>query len=315
MEYAVITRKSRVESSVDRTVKLTYTSTRVQSSPVHLEIAWVDKQDGKVILCVPTQSNCAMACTFCHTTGMSGKVAVSDLTSHEMVTAIQMAYEEQIQSIINPAPVLISFMGCGEPMNNWRNVVMAMSLLRTWAMKVKIPIRFAIATMLPATKIEEFTEFANYVKKLLHNVTVHLSLHFVNDLQRKRWMPAAAPITLSVNLLKWYSERTGNPVEIHYTLIAAENDSLMDAWGIENLLSGTNIPIKVLHFAPKEGETHQSPPAEWQKFLKEYLERAGVPVELYSPPGADIEAACGQFTVSDYIETADAGLVQLEVQA
>ena len=60
-----VTLKQRVSSKLDTTQKFLYTT----DSGKVLEISYIDKNDGKDILCAPTQSGCTQGCLFCHMTG------------------------------------------------------------------------------------------------------------------------------------------------------------------------------------------------------------------------------------------------------
>jgi 23S rRNA (adenine2503-C2)-methyltransferase len=283
-------------STLDLTQKMVYRIDR-STGPIQVGIAAIDKQDGKDVLCVPCQTNCAQACKFCHTTEMAGKVAVTNLTGFEMADLVEAAWNEAGFSV---QPLLVSYMGCGEPMANHGHILRSMLLLQDRAKILGVSIRYGFATMLPANRTESFREFTYQVAELGLKVKAHLSLHFTNDDQRKEWMPNATPIAESINLLESYRELTKNPIEIHYTLIGGMNDSVRDAEALRYLLTGRNIAVKLLKFNPKADEPAQPPNETWERFFASILTDWDIPVERYDSLGKDIQASCGMFAVTNY---------------
>jgi adenine C2-methylase RlmN of 23S rRNA A2503 and tRNA A37 len=295
----MLTLQSRIHSQKDRTQKLIYTLTR-PSGDTTIEVSAIDKQDGKVILCLPTQTNCAQACKFCHTTGLAGKVAVTNLTRYEIETITREAFVDA-GFTDTEGDLLVSFMGVGEPMANTTELVHAMLRLRGWGVLIRLNVRFGLATMLPRQHVEDFRSFTTLLAGLKLPVKIHLSLHYTSDVKRLEWMPMASPITQSIYLLEWYRRLTGNPVEIHYTLIDGVNDCVRDGSTLKTLLSESKIPVKLLKYNPAPGDSHRSPDADWTKYFQSMLEDKGIPTEWYDSPGADIASACGMFATDLYI--------------
>lgn len=288
-------------SQVDKTRKFIYSLNR-PDGPVTIEVGAIQKGDGKDILCVPTQTNCAQACKFCHTTGMAGKVAVTNLSPNEMTMIVMRAWNDA-EFHENHQPLLVSFMGVGEPATNLFSLIRAMSLMKTWAVKIKLPIRWGMATMLPEKHIEDFARFTTAIGFLRIPLKVHLSLHYPSTKERKEWMPAAAEVPESIAALQGYRKRTGNPIEIHYTLIAGVNDSLMQAHALANLIADDPIVVKLLQYNPMPGDENRSPDPVWTDFFRSQLAEHGIESEYYASPGADIQAACGMFLTDVYIPT------------
>lgn len=306
------------DSKVDRTRKLIYDLTR-ETGPsteevVTIEVAAIQKGDGKYILCVPTQTNCAQACRFCHTTEMAGKVAVSNLLPQEMAAIVEQAWANSAFAAEQPnQPLLVSFMGVGEPTANLFGLIRAMSLMKVWATKIGLPIRFGMATMLPEKYMQAFKQFTNAIATLRIPLKVHLSLHYTTTKERKSWMPTSAPVDLSIAALQRYRKVTGNPIEIHYTLIAHQNDWLGNAAALVNLLESDPVVVKLLRYNPLPGDTNCSPDPAWIELFRDELNRGGIESEFYASPGADIQAACGMFLAEAYAPIRrNAELVQIE---
>ncbi len=288
-------------SATDNTRKLIFTLDR-ESGPVTIEVGAIQKGDGKNILCVPTQTNCAQACKFCFTTDLAGKVAVTNLTWGEMLEIVKMSWIES-GFCNDPDPLLVSFMGVGEPMANTAHLVKTMINMRAWGLRVGLDVRFGVATMLPAKYVADFVGFSGVLASLRLPVKVHLSLHYPTTLERNRWMPSAAPVGDSVSALQGYRKLTKNPIEIHYTLIGGINDSLGHAAALRQLLEADPVPVKLLKFNPMPGDTLEPTGANFRDLFCEELAKGGIPTEFYASPGSDISAACGMFMTDAYIPT------------
>jgi 23S rRNA (adenine2503-C2)-methyltransferase len=298
--------KDTIKSSIDNTRKFIFVNNNRQV----MEIAYIDHADDKDSLCVPTQSACSMACKFCHTTDVLGKIKAANLWSGEIVEGVETAYKE-LGLAGRPRTLLVSFMGCGEPLENDFEVLQTMRAL-TSSFSGRVPlIRFGMATLMPRCSAGTFVRLAEAVKAEKIPLKVHLSLHFTQDELRRKWMPRAMDIAPSINLLEFYSMYTGNPVEVHYTLIDGVNDSDEDACRLGMLLRGRGVDVKLLRFNPKAGEPYQPTPAEGVKIFEGMLgEGFGVVSECYNPPGTDIGASCGQFMMDYYVKYAQEGKVQ-----
>ncbi len=273
------------KSKIDNTVKYAF---MIEGQPV--EFSYINKGDGKDIICTPTQTNCKMGCTFCHLTGRSAPVI--NLGPTQIFDGIRYIIGDL--DLPKSDTLLVSFMGAGEPLNNISNVIVAMILLSSDLFRHSYnTVRFAVASIIPSLK--QMQEFTSAVDLHMLPVKFHLSLHETGESTREELMPQAALIESSINIVENYSIKTGNPVEIHYTLIADVNDSDANVSRLAMLLRGRNIPIKFLAFKPKADGLQPTSP-ERVAVIREYLEHYGdVRTEFYDPPGGDIGASCGQF--------------------
>jgi 23S rRNA (adenine2503-C2)-methyltransferase len=300
-------------SAVDATKKLVFRMTRVPPDDqvtgsiqeFTIEVGLIDKNDGKHIICVPTQTNCAQACRFCHTTEMKGKVPAYNLNAEEMLGIVQAAWKWW-KPTGSQHGLLVSFMGVGEPMSNVPNLLQVIQRLLHWVGasidhdEYPRAIRFGVATMLPRYHQGSFERFTRMVEKLKLPVKLHLSLHYTVNDQRLHWMPSAGRIEEAVADLEYYRGLTKNPIEIHYTAIAGVNDTVNDILRLRELLRHSKVPVKFLKYNRLPGDQHQAPEAEWIAFMRSQLEEVGVPTEWYESPGADIAASCGMFMASLY---------------
>ncbi len=280
---------NKIESKLDRTVKYVF------SSPEIIECSYIDKQDGKDILCVPTQTSCNLGCKFCFLSDY--KMKVRNLTADEIVQSIDYTIKDMELPKKNVV-LLISFMGCGEPLLNLKNVISAMIILRKKYQKKYCIVRFAVATLVP--KILPFKRLTEQVIKNNLQVKVHLSLHSPFQDIREKLMPGAFHIWDSLWWLEQYIERTGNSAEIHYSMIDGVNDKENDLKQLIQLFGTKKIPIKFLAYNEKPSiELKQSKRVE---YFREELSKYGIVTEYYVPPGRDIGSSCGQFLMEYYLQ-------------
>jgi 23S rRNA (adenine2503-C2)-methyltransferase len=283
-------------SNIDNTVKYVF---KLDDGKI-MEIAYINKNDGKDILCVPSQTACCLRCKFCHTSDQPDFMLknLRNLRASEIVAGVERAFEEE-RLARRQRMLLVSYMGCGEPLLNWEQVFGSMTAI---AIKYH-PCRFALATILPmpGRGWQYLFNLAAKVWEANLQLKVHLSLHFTKDEQRKEWMPSAAPIMPSISALQFFRHIGGGSVEIHYTMIKGVNDGVDDAARLALLVRDKGIPVKLIQYNPREkssSEPSSKPMVEM--FIRE-LERNGVEYEWYVPPGRDVGASCGQF-MFDYYE-------------
>jgi len=278
-----------IKSKIDNTVKYVF-----ESNNSILEFSYINKNDGKDIIVVPTQTSCNLGCKFCFLTGL--KLKVRNLTPIELV--------EGITHVLNNVPdknkvLLVSFMGCGEPLLNINNVIDTMKCIEILYAQSYDVVRFAVASLIPDVLL--FNDFRYEIKKNNIKCKFHYSLHTTDFLLRKQLMPGAAKESINaiLPLLRVYM-REGNSVEIHYSLMDGINDTNEDVNTLTTYLGlDPVIPIKFLKLSEKEdSEYRQSKKID--EFRKS-LEYFGIPTEYYEPPGSDVGSSCGQFLL-DYYE-------------
>jgi len=260
-----------------------------------IEFSYINKDDGKDIICVPSQTMCNIGCKFCHTTDYIGKIKTRNLTEKEIADGVAYVYSD-LELAKTPRTLLISYMGCGEPILNNDGVVGSMQLIKN---SYEVYTRFAVATSLPKNHYPEFFEFTKRIGKL--PVKLHLSLHYTNDFQRKEWMPRALEIKPSILAAYFFRMQSGNPVEIHYALLEGVNDSEEDAQALAILLKDKDFNVKFLFYNEKDSLVNKPSPRVRLKSFRKALDEIEVEHEYYIPPGLSIGASCGQFLMEEYL--------------
>lgn len=271
----------RVDRSTDGTVKATLRT----GDDLQIEAVLIP-EEGRTTLCVSTQVGCAMACTFCATGAMG---FTRNLTTAEIIDQVcQMRRllegDDQITNIV--------FMGMGEPLLNFDNVVEAVRLLIDPKAFAMAPRRVTVSTVGVVPRIAE----------LLARVPVNLavSLHATTDEVRDRLVPLNRKFPLGVLLDSLRSLDTvtrRRPVFFEYTLIAGVNDSIDDARRLPALLAGIHSKINLIPMNPHPDSSFLPPDEETiDRFFRE-LSGQGRTVTLRRSRGPDIQAACGQLAL------------------
>jgi len=283
----------KISSKVDKTVKFIF---QLKDGLI-TEAAYINKDDGKDIICVSCQTACLLGCKFCFTTDFLGKIKVRNLTALEMTDVVSHVHES-LGLLQYNRMLLISYMGCGEPLCNTWHVLESMQELRN----KYSPIRFAIATLLPNQSWTNFFHLTKTVKTYKLDLKMHLSLHFTNDDIRKEWMPAALPYRTAIAALEFYTNLTGNSVEVHYAMIDGVNDSDDNAYALVDALQGRGIPVKLLQYNERKTINHHATEKSCVQRFMDILWDEGIDCEYYAPPGRDVSSSCGQFLYEYYLK-------------
>jgi 23S rRNA (adenine2503-C2)-methyltransferase len=270
------------------------------------EFSYINKNDGKDIICVSTQTLCAQGCKFCHVSDSIGKLKLRNITGDEINVGVELIIND-----LNFFPLLsthklprkkrncllISYMGCGEPLCNLNGVKSSIEYIVSGFKHRYNIVRFAIATMIPKSHVDRFYNLANFIRENGYKVKIHLSLHYTFDDTREKWMPNAYEIMPSIDALKWINRYCNIDIEIHYALISGVNDSENDFFRLKSI----GFPVKFLYY--NEKDTIEEKASSYGRFelAKKVFDNTDVPCEYYIPPGLDIGSSCGQFLL-DYYE-------------
>ena len=232
-------------------------------------------------ICVSSQIGCKMGCKFCASTGIP---FARNLTTGEII--------EQIMAVERDADVRISnivFMGIGEPLDNYDNVVKAIRIINH-PKGLNIGARhISISTSGLVPKIYQLAE---------ENIqcTLSISLHATTDEQRSQMMPVnnAYNIEELLKACKDYIEKTHRRISFEYALAKENNDNLEDAKRLVKLLKGMLCHVNLIPINKIEsGEYTKSSNENIMKF-RDYLNNHGIVATIRRELGADIDAACGQ---------------------
>ena len=235
----------------------------------------------RVTECISSQIGCKYNCLFCE----SGKKGFTrNLTVSEILNQV-LFVKKKIESNLNN----IVFMGIGEPLDNYDNVVKAIYILN-----------FKDAFNIGARKITISTcGVIPAIKRLQeHNWQVELSvsLHAPENKLRSYLMPVnnIYPLPDLIEACKNYAEKTKRQITFEYILIKGVNDSLIYADKLAKLIGGFNSKINLITFNPAPDSLLQAPGISQVKSFKNKLVTRGIPATIRISKGDDISAACGQ---------------------
>lgn len=232
-------------------------------------------------ICVSSQIGCKMGCTFCASTGIK---FARNLESGEIV--------EQLLAVERDSGIKISnivFMGIGEPLDNYDNVMNSIKILNN-PKGLNIGARhISISTSGIVPKIYDLAD-----KQM--QCTLSVSLHSSNNKKRSEMMPVnnAYPIEELVKSCKYYIEKTNKRISFEYALAKDNNDNLDDAKELANLLKGMLAHVNLIPINNiEDGKYTKSSNENIIKF-RDYLNSRGIVATIRRELGSDINAACGQ---------------------
>lgn len=232
-------------------------------------------------LCVSSQIGCKMGCKFCASTGIN---FIRNLTSGEIVEQILAVEQDEDIRISN-----IVFMGIGEPLDNYDNVVNAIHIINNQK-GLSIGARhISISTSGLVPKIYQLAE---------ENIqcTLSISLHASNNEKRSSMMPVnnSYPIEELMQACKYYIKKTNRRISFEYALAKDNNDNLDDAKELIKLLKGMLCHVNLIPINKIEnGQFDKSSNENIMKF-RDFLNDHGIVATIRRELGSDIDAACGQ---------------------
>lgn len=232
--------------------------------------------------CISSQVGCAVGCPFCATGTLGFKKNLHAAEIIEQVLFMQNLSGERIDNIV--------YMGQGEPLNNYDEVVNSIHLMRE---HVGIGVRhITLSTSGIIPKMEKLAE-----ENL--QITLALSLHDPSDNGRDFLVPINKkwPVFEVIEAMKAYYDKTGRRVTIEYILIKDLNDSVQKAKILGELVKDLHCNINLIPYNTTDVEDPFQRTSNNQVYrFKEALEQAcyGKTVTVRKEKGHDINAACGQ---------------------
>lgn len=232
-------------------------------------------------ICVSSQIGCKMGCKFCASTGL--KFARS-LTSGEIVEQILAVEQDENVRISN-----VVFMGIGEPLDNYDNVVNAIRIINH-PKGLNIGARhISVSTSGLVPNIYRLAE---------ENIqcTLSISLHATNNEKRSEMMPVNNRYNIEelIQACKDYIKKTNRRISFEYALAKDNNDNLEDAKELVKLLKGMLCHVNLIPINKIEnGKFSKSTNENIMKF-RDYLNDHGIVATIRRELGSDIDAACGQ---------------------
>lgn len=272
--------------SADGTVK-----SRFRTHDNHLVEGVLIPTESRNTACVSSQVGCSLSCKFCATGYMDRKRNLDFDEIYDEVVLIN----QQCEKVYGKKLSNIVFMGMGEPLLNYKNVLKAIE-------KISSPEGLGMS----AKRITVSTAGVSKMIRQLGDDKVRfklaLSLHAANDKKRNEIMPINESNNLKslIDALNYFYKQTENEITFEYILFKNFNDSLQDADELIKIYR--QVPadlVNIIEYNPIDAAKFEKPEADAVAQFMQYLEQHKVNARLRRSRGKDIDAACGQLANKD----------------
>jgi 23S rRNA (adenine2503-C2)-methyltransferase len=272
---------SATQVSADGTIK-----TGFQTHEGHLCEGVLIPTDKRFTACVSSQIGCSLSCRFCATGYIDRKRNLDYDEIYDQVVLInrqcETTYGKKLSNIV--------FMGMGEPLLNYKNVLKAIERITAPDGLAMSPKRITVSTAGVVKAIRQLGDDGVKFK-------LALSLHAPNDKKRNEIMPINESNNLRalIEALNHFYKKTGNEITFEYILFNNFNDSLQDADELIKIYR--QVPadlVNIIEYNPIEFAKFEKPSEDRVKGFMDYLDRHKVNAHLRRSRGKDIDAACGQ---------------------
>lgn len=273
--------------SSDGTIK-----NRLQLHDGHFVESVLIPTDNRLTACVSSQVGCSLSCKFCATGYLPRK---RNLDYDEIVDEVTLL-NEQAEKHYGKKLTNIVFMGMGEPLLNYKNVLKSIERITAPDGLGMSPRRITVSTAGVAKMIHQLGEDEVRFK-------LALSLHAANDDKRDTIMPINETnnIDALVDALNHFYKKTGNEITFEYILFKGLNDSVKDADELVKIYR--RVPadlVNIIEYNPIEAAQFEKPEADTVEQFMNYLASKRVNAHLRRSRGKDIDAACGQLANVDH---------------
>lgn len=270
-----------VQNSEDGTIK-----SRFKTSDGHMIEGVLIPTEARKTACVSSQIGCSLSCKFCATGYMERRRNLSYDEIYDQVVLINQQSEASYQKKLSN----IVFMGMGEPLLNYKNVLKAIERISAEDGLGMSPKRITVSTAGVAKQIKQLGD--DKVKFKLA-----LSLHAANDKKRNEIMPIneSNNISVLIEALNHFYKQTGNEITFEYILFQNFNDSQKDAEELIKIYR--QVPadlVNIIEYNPIDAFKFHKPDEDAVDAFMSILEKNRVNARLRRSRGKDIDAACGQ---------------------
>lgn len=242
--------------------------------------------ESRLTACVSSQIGCSLSCRFCATGYIERK---RNLEADEIYDEVVLI-NQQSERIHGKKLSNIVFMGMGEPLLNYKNVLKAIEKITSEDGLAMSPRRITVSTAGVARMIRQLGDDKVRFK-------LALSLHAANDLKRNEIMPINETNNLKalIEALNHFYKETKNEITLEYILFNNFNDSQKDADELIKIYR--QVPadlVNIIEYNPIDFAKFEKPSEKRMEEFMAYLEKNRVNARLRKSRGKDIDAACGQ---------------------
>lgn len=276
--------KEKIETSNDGTKKFLF---RLEDGK-GIESVLIPEKD-HYTLCISTQAGCAQGCRFCHTaqSGLQRNLSTAEILAQIRDTAAGIA-ENDPRRLSN-----LVFMGMGEPLANYPNLIRALQIITDGDYGMKFSTRrVTVSTAGLVPMMEKLGRESD--------VNLAVSLNAADNETRSILMPINRkyPLEILIEACRNYSLKPRQRITFEYILMKGINDSPEDAKRVVKLLRPVKAKLNLIPFNEHPGcEFHRPEETDIRRF-QEILVNANYTAVIRYSKGADISAACGQLSDS-----------------
>ena len=273
------------QDSVDGTRKLLIEWKRDGwPEPATTECVMIPDHDRRTA-CVSSQVGCPVGCKFC-ASGLNG--LKGNLDAGEIVYQIA-AINRMLAAADGSKLTNVVFMGMGEPMSNYANVMRAIRILhdnRCFGLGAR---RITVSTVGVPAKIRDLAAEAL-------PVNLALSLHAPNESLRKQLIPWANhfPLDEILDACRFYFDTTGREIMLEYILLNGVNDQPEHARELVGVCRSLRATVNLIRYNEVDGLPFTRPETQAMLTFQSILRNAGLIAHVRKSRGRDIDAACGQ---------------------
>ena len=241
--------------------------------------------DDRMTACVSSQVGCSLSCKFCATGYMDRKRNLDPAEIYDQVVEIDKQAKRHFDTPLSN----IVFMGMGEPLLNYKNVLQGIERITATDGLNMSPKRITVSTAGIAKMIIKLAD--DQVK-----FNLALSLHAANDVKRNQIMPINETNTLKVlkEALLYFYQKTGNQITFEYIVFDNFNDGLEDAEELWHFAKSIPSKINIIEYNPIAEAQYQNTTADKLEQFADFLKSKKLTVNIRRSRGKDIDAACGQ---------------------
>lgn len=240
----------------------------------------------RMTACISSQVGCSLNCAFCAT----GKLdRLRNIDAEEIFDQVALIKKQAEKNYKTPLTNIV-YMGMGEPLLNYKNVLESIKMVTSEEGLGMSPQRITVSTAGIAKMIKKLGD--DQVK-----FNLALSLHAANDDKRNKIMPINEQNSLSslAEALIYFHEKTGTRVTFEYIIFKNFNDSIEDARQLAKFCKNVPCKINILEYNPIDGFDFEKADREKVDDFADYLEKkCNLIVNVRRSRGKDIDAACGQ---------------------
>lgn len=241
--------------------------------------------EDRYTVCVSSQVGCSLTCKFCATGRMKRE---RNLDPAEIYDQVLLVNRQALETYNHPLTNIV-FMGMGEPLLAYKNVMESIEKITSEQGMNMAPRRITVSTAGVAKMIKQLAD--DNVK-----FNLALSLHAADDTKRNELMPINETNNLEalIESLQYFRRVTGNKVTFEYIAFQNFNDTIEDAKNLVTICRKVAAHINIIEYNPIEGMDFVKSDEDRLDVFARYLARNEVSVSVRRSRGKDIDAACGQ---------------------